>query len=295
MEQAKKAFGILRGNWILGVPVYLARLIPALISIYIFTEISTELISMLSIEEIGETQFVLENYEQVTREFLQANRDYILGSFFVVFLGVIMDFIAVPATFGMIKEDLTGEEKPDLSRAFPNAGRYLGRYLLYRIAKLALWIFVSILSLIVIVLVAFTSFRLDEGLALLLVMLLGLALLLLVLVLHLILKLWFPAMVLKDCGVFQGLKEAVEKSKIIFWPLFAGFLGIRILAWIGNMFVNSILGELGYLSSFLTNIIPSIATVTLLIFYMLVFQETDYHKADYLGREKDLVNSEESG
>ncbi len=285
MEQVKKAFGILRGNWVLALPVYLTRLIPALLSIYIFTEISTELISILSVEEIGETQHVLENYEQVTREFFQANREYILASIIVAALGLLMNFIAVPATFGMIKESLEEGEKPDFSRVFPNVGRYFGKYLMYRIGKLALWIFIFLLSFIVFALVAFIGSRVDEGMAVLLVMLLGLAFILMAAVLHLILKLWFPAMVLGELGVFDGLREAFRKSKVCFWPLFAGFLGIRMAAWIVNMFVNMVIGDLGYLSPFLDNIIPTLATVTLLIFYMLIYRET----------EKELVNIEESG
>ncbi|NBG87005.1 hypothetical protein [Isachenkonia alkalipeptolytica] len=285
MEQVKKAFGILRGNWVLALPVYLTRLIPALLSIYIFTEISTELISILSVEEIGETQHVLENYEQVTREFFQANREYILASIIVAALGLLMNFIAVPATFGMIKESLEEGEKPDFSRVFPNVGRYFGKYLMYRIGKLALWIFIFLLGFIVFALVAFIGSRVDEGMAVLLVMLLGLAFILMAAVLHLILKLWFPAMVLGELGVFDGLREAFRKSKVCFWPLFAGFLGIRMAAWIVNMFVNMVIGDLGYLSPFLDNIIPTLATVTLLIFYMLIYRET----------EKELVNIEESG
>ncbi len=285
MEQVKKALGTLKENWILAIPIYLTRLIPALLSIYIFSEISTELINMISVEEIGETQHVLENYEQVTRDFFQANRDFILASVLVAVMGLLMNFIAVPATFGMIKENLEQGEKLDFSRIFPNAGRYFGKYLLYRIGKLALWIFLVLLSILVIALVALVGTRVDEGLAVLLVMLIGMAFILLAAVLHLIFKLWFPAMVLEDLGVFEGLKEAFRKSKVCFWPLFAGFLGIRITAWITNMFVNMLIGEVAYLTSFINNIIPTVATVTLLIFYMLIYRKT----------QKELVNTPESG
>ncbi len=285
MEQVKKAFGTLRKNWILAIPIYLARLVPALFSIYIFSEISTELTSMLSVEEIGEAQHVLENFEQVTREFFQANRDYILASVIVAVLGIIMNFIAMPATFGMIKENLEQGERLDPSRIFPNAGRYFGKYLLYRIGNLSLWIFFILLSILVIVLAALVGARVDEGMAVLLVMLLGLAVILMAAILHLVLKLWFPAMVLEDLGVFEGLKEAFRKSKICFWPLFAGFLGIRIGAWITNMFVNMIIGDVPYLTPVLSNVIPTAALVLLLIFYMLIYRET----------QKDLVNTEESG
>jgi|GEM_PF-1280804 len=285
MEQIKKAFGMLQENWVLLIPIYLTRLIPALLGIYIFSEISTELVTMLSVEEIGETQHVLENYEQVTRDFFQANRDYILASVIVALLGLLMNFIAVPATVGMIKENLEQGEKLDFSRIVPNAGRYFVRYLLYRIGKLALWIFFFLLSILIVALVAFGGSMVDEGMAVLLVMLLGLALILVAVLLHLILKLWFPAMVLEDLGVFEGLKEAFRKSKICFWPLFAGFLGIRITAWVANMFVNMIIGDSAYLGSFINNVIPTVATVALLIFYLLIYRKT----------QKELVNTEESG
>lgn len=285
MKQIKKAFGTLQENWILAIPIYLTRLIPAMLSIYIFSEISGELVNLLSVEEIGETQHVLENYEQVTREFFQANKDYILASVVVAMMGLVMNFIAVPATFGMIKENLEQGEKLDFSRIFPNAGRYFVKYLLYRIGKLALWIFFFLISILVFALVAFGGSIVDEGLAVLLVMLLGLAFILMAAILHLVLKLWFPAMVLEDMGVLEGLKEAFQKSKICFWPLFAGFLGIRVVAWIANMFVNTIVGDMGYVSPFLNNVIPTVATVTLLIFYLLIYRET----------QKELVNTEESG
>ena len=285
MEQIKKAFGMLQENWVLLIPIYLTRLIPALLGIYIFSEISTELVSMLSVEEIGETQHVLENYERVTRDFFQANEDYILASGIVALLGLLMNFIAVPATFGMIKENLEQGEKLDFSRIVPNAGRYFVRYLLYRIGLLALWIFFFLLSILIVALAAFGGSMVDEGMAVLLVMLLGLAFILAAAALHLVLKLWFPAMMLEDLGVFEGLKEAFRKSKIYFWPLFAGFLGVRITAWIANMFVNMIIGDVAYLSSFINNIIPTVGTVTLLIFYLLIYGEA----------QKELVNSEESG
>lgn len=285
MEQIKKALGILRENWILVMPIYLTRLIPALLSIYIFSEMSEELVSLLSVEEIGETQYVLENYEKVTREFIQANRDYIMASVLVGVLGLILNLLALPATFGMIREKLVQGEKLDFSRVFPNAGRYFGKYLLYRISKLALWILVSFVGLILFVSVAYLGSLVDQGMAVLLAMLLGLVFTLGAAVLHLILKLWFPAMVLEELGIFEGLQEAFRKSKICFWPLFAGFLGIRFIAWIANMLLNLLVGDLSYFSPFLMNVIPSIATVILLIFYLLLYQ----------GAKKELVNEEETG
>lgn len=285
MEQIKRAVTILRQNWIVILPIYLTRLLPALLSLYIFSEISEELVNLLSVEEIGETQYVLENYEQVTREFFQANREYILASFFLGVLGLILNFITVPATFGMIEEILVKDTEVDLSRVFPNLGRYFGKYLLYRISKLALWIFLFMVSLFLFVGVGFLGSMVDQGMAVLLVMLLGLGLFLGAVVLHLILKLWFPAMVLEGIGIFEGLRQAFRKSKICFWPLALGVLGIRIVSWITNMFVDMVVGDLSYVGPFLTNAVPAAATVLLLVLYLLLYQEA----------KKQMVKEEETG
>jgi hypothetical protein len=285
VEQVRKSFQTLWNNWILVVPIFLTRVIPALLSIYIFSEMSGELINMLSVEEIGETQYVLENYGAVAREFFQVNRGYIMASIFVGVLGLILNFIAVPATFGMIKKQLVSKEKTGFSDVFPAAGKYFVKYFLYRISKLALWIFVFLISMILLIAGAFLGSLVDEGMALLIVLLLAFVILIGGTVLHLILKLWFPAMILGGVGVLDGLKEAFRKSRVCFWPLLAGVLTVRIIAWISNMFVDMLLGDIAYLGTLLINIIPSIATVTLLVFYLRLYLET----------AKDLVNSEESG
>lgn len=285
MEKIRTALKTLGGNWILLLPTYVARLIPALLSIFLFTEMSEDLSSLLSVEEIGETQYVLENYWQVTRDFYEANQGYIVASMLVGLFGLVLNFVAMPATFGMVKQSLMEDEKPSVSQILPNAGKYFLKYLLYRISKFALWILVFLVGIAIFAGVAFVGSMIDEAMAVLLLMLLGLIFILGIFALHLILKLWFPAMVLEETGVFDGLQQAFQKSKVCFWPLFAGFLGVSVIGWIGNMLVNLFIGDVQLLDLFLTPVIPGIVTVILMIYYFLLYQES----------KEELVKSREEG
>ncbi len=285
MEKIRTALKTLGGNWILLLPVYVARLIPALLSIYLFTEMSESLTGMLSVEEIGETQYVLENYWQVTKDFYEANQDYIVASMLVGLFGLILNFVAMPATFGMVRQSLMEGEKPGASQILPNAGKYFVKYLLYRISKFALWILVFLGVMAIFAGVAFVGSMIDEAMAVLLVMLLGLIFILGIFALYLILKLWFPAMVLEETGVFDGLQQAFQKSKVCFWPLLAGFLGVSVIGWIGNMLVNLFIGDIQLLDLVLTPVIPGIVTVILMIYYFLLYQES----------KEELVKSREEG
>ena len=285
MDQVKKSVRALKEHPVLLLPIYIARLLPALLGVLIFQQISDDLINMLSVEEIGETQYVLENYGQVTRDFLEANQSFILASLLIALLGLLLSFVAVPATYGMARALLVNHEKPAPSDILPKAGKYFGRYLLFRICQLALWIFALIFAGAATGVLIFLGSLADQGLALLLGLLAVVFFFIAGLLLNLIIKLWFPGMVLKEIGVLEGLQQAFIKSKILFWPLAAGFLVIRILAWIANMIVGLFVGDIPYLDPLLSNVIPAIAATLLILFYMGL----------YLSTEKELVNGEESG
>ena len=280
MNYIKESFNKLRSNWVIILPLYLSRAIPALLGVFIFAEMSGSFLDVIDTDQLIENQDMILNFQDLWDDLYGPTMEFLRLSALVTFFGVIMNVIMESATFGMIRNQLIDGEKPEFYHLFREFKKYGLKYILYRISKLALCIFFGIIFSIVSIAVIFLGSRVDEGVAVILFFLIFLAGGIAGIALHILLKLWFPAMVVRGLGVMDGLKEAFSSGKVVFWSVLGAFLVLNLLGWFMNLFVGVGVSEFLIADPILINIIPAVISVILIYVYMLIIIDQGQRRED---------------
>lgn len=259
MKSLEKAFNFLMKNYWIFLPMIIAKVIPA----FIFEGGAVSLSQ--SIQNIllrGSELGIANDTQMITKMFAMLGLVSI-GSF----TGFILQIIATPIVFGMIKKGLlTGNTGMD---DFVPAlkGNFL-KYLLYIIVRKTMALIICVFFVMIAMMGILSIFNAAwEGLILMGAF--SLILFIIIIMLGLLapfLTLWFPAMVLDDCSLFDGLKKSINivKSKYL------TILGINVLMGMVSIMFGTMISAIPFRTVF-SSIISSLIAVVLYTFYMIIY------------------------
>jgi hypothetical protein len=236
MRYLENAFRFVFKNYMLGIPLLIIAIIPAIF------------------QGIG-SMFLMVNYTNRIKDILQGLNvggfpqsgniwDFYLNLFgmkYLIFAGVslivtiVLSIIFTPAEYGLInKKYQTG--KAMLNDIAPSISKYIGRYILCGLLGFAI-ILGAAVEFGVLMFVAAFVVTASLPLGILLIILLVLAYIAGSITLYVYMSLWLPAVCTEDCGVIQGLTLSFKTVKGSFWMI----LGISLLIGLCNMAATGIL------------------------------------------------------
>lgn len=269
MKYLEKAFQFLFKNYLLLVPLFIVAAVPALIA---------GIGSMSLMGNVYQLTRVLQNPEYIANDplaFIQIVGPTAAKMFGLVgaggFLGFILNFIAYPATCGMINKGLD-RGQTDLNDFSPSLSNTFVKYLLFWLASIAVGLILGVVAMLLItIFIALISAL--EGVGVLITVIGILAMVVAGIAIGVLLTLWFPAMVVDNLGAIEGLKRSIEIAKSNFWML----LGIGLLVGIAAAIIGGIVGMIvafiPVLGSILAQVIPTFTSVLLLVFYFMVYRD----------------------
>lgn len=236
MRYLENAFRFVFKNYLLGLPLLIIAVIPAIF------------------QGIG-NMFFMVNYTRNINKLLEGFKlgyfsqsksvwDFYLGFYgakFLIFLGIsfiitiTLSIIFTPAQYGLInKKYQTG--KATLNDIAPSISKYIGRYVLCGLLGFAIILAAAVVFGILIFVAAFVMTA-SLPIGILLMVLFVLVYIAAILTLYVYMSLWLPAVCIEDCGVIKGLTLSFKTVNGSFWMI----LGISLLIGLCNLAATGII------------------------------------------------------
>ncbi|PYG87641.1 hypothetical protein LY28_02013 [Ruminiclostridium sufflavum DSM 19573] len=266
MRYLENAFKFTFKNFLLTLPLLISLAIPALII------------------NIGTAGFVT----QLTHKYMGMLQDMIQGQYYgfdanffdgmitapmivsVVIGGLltlVFSLLAYPATYGFISRQYdTGNAT--LSDFTACMSKYIGRYVLYILLRIAIGLGMGIVLAILIAVSGIIMAFASNAFGIILMILFYLAFIVAVIALRVYMCLWFPAICTEGCGVTDGLKLSFKTVNGSFWPL----LGITILISICGSIISSILGIFPFVGAVVSSVASTLAWIITTVYYFEVYR-----------------------
>lgn len=274
MRYLEKAFSFTFKNFILFLPFLISIAIPSLI---LGVGSMSFLLKFTNIEEL----------QGIIRDFAYNSNDLsaLPGLFKDLYgttmlastaisglLSIVFAIIVMPATYGLInKKYETGSAS--LSDFTGCMSKYIGKYVLYALLGIAIWIGVSVVAMILIVIgtIIIIAGAVPPGILFIVVAILGT--IVGCIALNTYMSLWFPSVCVENSSITEGLKNSFKTVRGYFWPI----LGIGLLVTLGgsiaSLILGGILGWVPIVGSTVSPIISAIAQMILMVFYFEVYRD----------------------
>ncbi len=269
MKYLEKAFHFLIKNYVLMVPLFIVAALPSLIATAGAATLGANMGEIWTIMQ--DLDYFLSNPKELMEEIGPMLFATIGIAGIGGFLAFILNFVAYPATGGMIKKGIeTG--RTDLSDFSPSLSEHFKTYFMYWLGKLVFGFIVGIIAIILFVILGVIVGRLGR-IGMLLAFLGALAIGLVAIVIAILVTLWFPAMIIDNLGIVDGFKKSIEVAKSNFWTL----LGIAVLVSIASTIVGGIVGMIvgwiPFIGTIIVQVIPTFATVLILVFQFMLYAD----------------------
>lgn len=186
------------------------------------------------------------------------------------FLGFIFKFAAIPATIGMIIKVTNGLDAA-VDDIIPSISRYFKQYLLYWAGTLALGFLAGMFVLLAGLLIAAVT-ALISGFKLFFLVCLFFGLLVITVVLSVFLCFWFPAMAVDNLNLLDAAKKSFETAQKSFLLVIGVFTLVNIIGGLIQLLLSVIVGWIPILGSLTVSIAPTVTTVLLYMFYVVVYR-----------------------
>lgn len=263
LEKSIKFFGKF---FLLAIPMYIMFAVIQLLTSSAMLQLQD---SMLDIQQ-NPDMFANMGFEEIME---------MLGSIYMEILPMmglafaasfVLGFLINPATYGVINKALaTG--KADLTDFLSEFLKNVGKYFLYFIGSILIGILLSIVIAIFVGLFVLLSKAIGV-LGIVLSVLIGIAVVVALFFLSFFIVYWFPAMVIDNMGLFQGLKSSISVAKSYYWPT----VGISLLISIVSGVAGTIVGGaqlIPVVGPLIVSIPQALIQFITIVFYMIVYRE----------------------
>lgn len=264
MSYLERSIKFLMRYYMLAIPLFIITAIPAL---------SGGLGSLTLIGSLG-TMFKTINDPYMLMQDPGGLITALMSSFALMagggFLAFVLNFAAIPATYGMINKALDTNHA-DLNDFVPSLQQNIVKYVLYWVGTIAVGLVCGLAGIILIVLLGLLIAAL-KWFGIFIAVIAGLAAVAVGIAIGVLLSLWFAAMVIDDLDVVSALKKSVETAKSSFWTL----LGIGLLVALASSIISGILSFIGIipvLGPVILSVIPTAASFLMTVFYILVYRD----------------------
>ena len=264
MKYVEKTFKFIGKFYLLVIPLYILAAIPALIN-YIVVN--------------GSLGGIFGSFSSMDNLFNQFDNPYemfrSLSSLFFVasaasFIALALRFLVMPVTYGLVNKALqTGQgDLNDFSEAF---SQNIGKYALYWLLNLAIWIVFMIAAFIIILILALLT-AVIKWFGVFLLFIAIMAMIVAALVVITITSLWFASMVVDDFDVTKALKKSIELARKDFWMILAVIVVVAIEGGIAGG-ILSFFGVIPVIGTLILSVIPATTEFFMVIFYLMFYRD----------------------
>ncbi len=281
MRYLENAFKFTFKNFIITIPLLIAMAIPSMI---------------MGVGSLG-FLFNIKNFEQIFEQMMDNSGQFIptyhmflslygpamiISMIISTVLTLVLSILVYPATYGMInKKYETGTST--LSDMTYSMTKYIGRFVLYGLLKIALWIglVVAYLILIAIAVVVITAVSNIAGA--ILMVLFTLAFIVACVALGVYTSLWFTSVCVEDSDILTGLKNSFRYVSGSFWTILGMSILISIFGTIAGSIIGLVVGWIPIIGGAVSSIVSYLAKFISIVFFFEIYREKSgkYACAEY--------------
>ncbi|HEY5585535.1 MAG TPA: hypothetical protein VIK78_13745 [Ruminiclostridium sp.] len=187
-------------------------------------------------------------------------------------LSLILSILVYPATYGLInKKYETGSSNfSDFTKCM---SKFIGRYVLYMLLSLAIFIVGTIVFGILIGIGAVIIATVSKVAGIILLVLFILAFIVGCIALGVYMSLWFPAVCIEDTDIIHGLKNSFKYVSGSFWPIFGITLLVSLCGGVASMILSGVVGWVPVIGSVVGPVVSTLAGFILIVFYFEIYRE----------------------
>ncbi|ACL76151.1 hypothetical protein [Ruminiclostridium cellulolyticum] len=281
MRYLENAFKFTFKNFIITLPLLIAMAIPSMI---------------MGVGSLG-FLFNMKNFEQIFEQMLDSSGTFIptyrmfidlygpamiISMIISAVLGLILSILVYPATYGMInKKYETGIST--LSDMTSSMTKYIGRYVLYGLLKIAIWIGLVIAYLILVTIGIVVVTAVSKVAGAILLVLFTLAFIAACIALGVYTSLWFTAVCVEDSDILTGLKNSFRYVSGSFGKILGISMLIAIFGSIGGAIIGVVVGWIPIIGGAVSSIVSYLAQFITIVFFFEIYREKSgkYACAEY--------------
>jgi hypothetical protein len=271
MRYLENAFKFTFKNFMLTLPLIISMSIPALI---------------MSVGSLG-FLFNLKNFEQIFNQMLDNSGSFypsfdmfykmygptmLISIFVSMFLTLVITIFVYPITYGLInKKYETGfASLSDITGAM---SRYIGKFVLYGLLKIAIWVGMGIVYLILVAIGIVIVTTVSNVAGALVLVLFTLGFIAGCIALGVYTSLWFPAICIEDTDIITGLKNSFKYVSGSFWSIFGISILIALCGGVAGSIVGMIVGWVPIVGGAVSSVISYLASFITIVFYFEIYRD----------------------
>ncbi len=281
MRYLENAFRFTFKNFIITLPLLIAMAIPSMV---------------MGVGSLG-FLFNMKNFEQIFEQMLDNSGTFvpsydmfvglygptmIISMIVSTVLTLVLSILVYPATYGMInKKYETGTST--LSDITASMTKYIGRYVLYGLLSIALWIGLTVAYLILVAIGVVVVTAVSNVAGAILLVLFTLAFIAACVVFGVYTSLWFPAVCVENSDIITGLKNSFRYVSGSFWKILGISILISIFGTIAGSIVGLVVGWIPIIGGAVSSIVSSLAQFITIVFFFEIYREKSgkYACAEY--------------
>ncbi len=281
MRYLENAFKFTFKNFIITLPLLIAMAIPSMV---------------MGVGSLG-FLFNMKNFEQIFEQMLDNSGTFvpsydmfvglygptmIISMIVSTVLTLVLSILVYPATYGMInKKYETGTST--LSDITASMTKYIGRYVLYGLLSIALWIGLTVAYLILVAIGVVVVTAVSNVAGAILLVLFTLAFIAACIVFGVYTSLWFPAVCVENSDIITGLKNSFRYVSGSFWKILGISILISIFGTIAGSIVGLVVGWIPIIGGAVSSIVSSLAQFITIVFFFEIYREKSgkYACAEY--------------
>ena len=241
--------------------------------------------------------FNMKNFEQIFEQMLDNSGTFvpsydmfvglygptmIISMIVSTFLTLVLSILVYPATYGMInKKYETGTST--LSDITASMTKYIGRYVLYGLLSIALWIGLTVAYLILVAIGVVVVTAVSNVAGAILLVLFTLAFIAACIAFGVYTSLWFPAVCVENSDIITGLKNSFRYVSGSFWKILGISILISIFGTIAGSIVGLVVGWIPIIGGAVSSIVSNLAQFITIVFFFEIYREKSgkYACAEY--------------
>ena len=281
MRYLENAFKFTFKNFIITLPLLIAMAIPSMV---------------MGVGSLG-FLFNMKNFEQIFEQMLDNSGTFvpsydmfvglygptmIISMIVSTFLTLVLSILVYPATYGMInKKYETGTST--LSDITASMTKYIGRYVLYGLLSIALWIGLTVAYLILVAIGVVVVTAVSNVAGAILLVLFTLAFIAACIAFGVYTSLWFPAVCVENSDIITGLKNSFRYVSGSFWKILGISILISIFGTIAGSIVGLVVGWIPIIGGAVSSIVSNLAQFITIVFFFEIYREKSgkYACAEY--------------
>lgn len=271
MRYLESAFKFTFKNFIITIPLLVAMAIPSMV---------------MGVGSLG-FLFNIKNFEQIFSQMLDNNGQFmptyhmflslygptmIISMIVSTFLTLVLSILVYPATYGMInKKYETGIST--LSDMTNSMTKYIGRFVLYGLLKIAMWIGMVVVYLILIAISIVIVTAVSNVAGAILIVLFTLAFIAACIALAVYTSMWFTSVCVEDTDIMTGLKNSFRYVAGSFWTILGMSILISLLGTIAGTIIGMVVGWIPIIGGAVSSIVSYLAEFISIVFFFEIYRE----------------------